>query len=331
LPFAKLDIMFKKALSGCLILVAVSAFFCEEAMSQDPQFTQFYANPLYLNPALAGAARCPRVVLNYRNQWPAISGNFITYAASYDQHFDKLSGGLGLQAYNDRSGEGTINSTNISGMYSYNLNLDRKFAIKAGFQGTYFQKSIDWSKLTFGDMIDPRYGFINETQETPASNTVRNVDFSAGLLGYSKIFYFGLAVHHLTQPNESFFSNNQSRLPRKYTLHGGAVIPLDKRYPDEASISPNILYQQQGDFKQTNIGMYVTRGPIVGGVWYRFEDSFILLVGIQTDQFRFGYSYDLTTSKLSNATGGSHEISVTMQFACPKKRRKFRTITCPKF
>ncbi|MFT4523977.1 MAG: hypothetical protein ACI85F_000118, partial [Bacteroidia bacterium] len=54
----------------------------EESLAQDPQFTQFYANPLYLNPAFAGSKRCPRVVMNYRNQWPAISGTFVTYSAS---------------------------------------------------------------------------------------------------------------------------------------------------------------------------------------------------------------------------------------------------------
>ena len=44
-----------------------------EAQAQDPQFTQFYANPLYLNPAFAGTARCPRLVMAYRNQWPSLS------------------------------------------------------------------------------------------------------------------------------------------------------------------------------------------------------------------------------------------------------------------
>ena len=64
--------------------------------AQDPEFSQFYANPLYLNPAFAGTARCPRVSLNYRNQWPGISGTFITTSATYDQQVESLYGGLGL-------------------------------------------------------------------------------------------------------------------------------------------------------------------------------------------------------------------------------------------
>jgi len=60
--------------------------------AQDPIFSQFYANPLYLNPAMAGSSVCPRLIFNYRNQWPAISGTYITYNASYDQYVDNISG-----------------------------------------------------------------------------------------------------------------------------------------------------------------------------------------------------------------------------------------------
>jgi len=304
---------FRSKIKGTVILV-MTCICIEGLRAQDPQFTQFYANPLFLNPAFAGSSQCPRLNLNYRNQWPAIQGTFLTYAASYDQNVDALSGGLGFQALHDRAGEGTIQTTNISAMYSYLLPVTKTFSIRAGFQATYFQKAIDWSNLTFGDMIDPRSGFIYETQETPGSNSVNGADFSAGILGYSKYIYVGFAAHHLTEPNESFFETDNGVLPRKYTVHAGANIPFSARYPEAGSISPNIMYQRQGSAQQLNLGMYVRKSVIVGGLWYRFNDSFIALVGIQTEKFRFGYSYDLTVSRLTNATAGSHEISLGMQF-----------------
>lgn len=304
--------------------------------AQDPEFTQFYANPLYLNPAFAGTARCPRVTTNFRDQWPAISGTFVTYSAGYDQHIDALQGGIGLLVMNDRQGQGTINSTQASLIYSYQLNVTRNFSMKAGFQGTFFQKSLDWSKLTFGDMIDERYGFIYQTDEIqPDKSSTMGVDFSAGVLGYSKRYYFGAAVHHLTQPQESLIPNGKSKLPRKYTGHVGALIPFKARKPEEGSISPNILFQQQQNFSQLNLGVYVTKGPIVGGIWYRNADAFIVLLGIHTDVVKIGYSYDITTSKLTpsftNGTAGAHEVSFAVQFDCRPKRRKFRTISCPSF
>ena len=91
------------------------------------------------------------------------------------------------------------------------------------------------------------------------------------------------------------------------------------------------MYQRQGSAQQLNLGMYVRKSVIVGGLWYRFNDSFIALVGIQTEKFRFGYSYDLTVSRLTNATAGSHEISLGMQFECRPKRKRFRPLACPQF
>jgi type IX secretion system PorP/SprF family membrane protein len=325
--------MFKSAFAIAITLTTVFTLGVRpDAQAQDPEFTQFYANPLYLNPAFAGTAMCPRVVMNYRNQWPALSGTFVTTSASYDQHVESLYGGLGLLVTNDKAGEGTLTTTNISGIYSYQLALSRSFSIKAGFQATYFQKTLDWDKLTFGDMIDERRGFVYQSQDQARGGSSSNVDFSAGVLGFSKQFFAGVAVHHITQPDETLI-NGASPLPMKITGHAGAVIPMSNgRYSEnDASISPNIIYQQQGNFQQLNMGLYVTKGPIVGGVWYRNKDAFIVLLGFQTKVAKFGYSYDVTVSKLTNATAGSHEVSFALQFPCKKRRPKFRTISCPSF
>ncbi|MCI1753551.1 MAG: type IX secretion system membrane protein PorP/SprF [Flavobacteriales bacterium] len=315
------------------MVLALGLFGALTTFAQDPQFTQFYANPLYLNPAFAGTARCPRVSLNYRNQWPALSGTFVTTSASYDQDVRGIMGGLGLLITSDQAGKGTLNTTTVSGIYSYTQAISRKFSLKAGFQATYFQKSLDWNKLTFGDQIDPRRGFIYTTNDVPRGGSIGNADFSAGLLGYTDIFFVGFAANHLTEPNESLIVG-QSKMPMKLTAHAGAAIPLGVRgkYGEpKTRLSPNILYQQQADFRQLNLGLYVDHGPIIAGVWYRSKDAFIALIGFHTERFKFGYSYDVTTSKLTTATAGSHEVSLTMQFDCKKKRRRVRTVPCPTF
>ncbi len=298
--------------------------------AQDPEFTQFYANPLYLNPAFAGTARCPRICLNYRNQWPALNKTYITYSASYDQHIDALAGGVGVLVVSDRAGDATLNTTDASLMYSYQLHVTREFTLKFALQGTYHQKSLDWTKLTFGDMIDRRRGFVWNTNETPPVNGIQRVsavDLSAGVLGYSKRYFFGFAAHHVNEPNEGFLTT--SKLPMKITGHAGAMIPLAKG--NETFISPNILYQRQQDFQQLNLGLYFVKGAIVGGLWYRNQDAFIVLLGVQEGNIKCGYSYDVTVSKLSNATAGSHEISFQLQFECRPKKKKFRTVSCPSF
>lgn len=242
-------------------------------------------------------------------------------------------GGLGLLVTSDQAGKGTLNTTTVSGIYSYTQAVSRKFSIKAGFQATYFQKSLDWNKLTFGDMIDPRRGFIYATNDVPRGGSVGNADFSAGILGYTDVFFVGFAANHLTEPNESLIVGT-SKMPMKLTAHGGAAIPLGMRgkYGEaKTKLSPNILYQQQAAFRQLNLGLYVDHGPIMAGLWYRSRDAFIALIGFHTEHLKFGYSYDVTTSKLTTATAGSHEISLTLQFDCKKKRRRVRTVPCPTF
>ena len=323
----------RKTVFKCLLALTLIGFSTLEGMGQDPQFTQFYANPLYLNPAFAGTARCPRFILNYRNQWPSLPGSFVTYSASYDQHVPVISGGIGFIAMRDEAGRGVLSTTSFSGIYSYQRPVSRKISLKFGLQATYSQKALDWSRLTFGDQIDSRRGFIFQTQETERGGSVGFFDASAGILAFSNEFYIGGAVHHINEPNESLILGT-SRLPMKFTGHAGAVLPIDgkSRSLSEATISPNVLYQRQADFQQINIGVYLTKGPIVVGTWYRFEDSFIALVGLQTDVLRVGYSYDLTTSQLTTETGGSHEISLAFTLECKNNRRsRFRTISCPSF
>lgn len=313
-----------------LLLLAFSLFSESRTQAQDPHFTQFYANPIYLNPAFAGSHRCPRIIFNYRNQWPNLTGTFVTTSFSYDMRVEALSGGLGFHFLNDRAGQGTLVTTRFSGMYAYQLAITREFSMAFGLQATFGQKKLDWSKLTFGDMIDPKYGFIYTTKEEKNRAVVSYPDFSAGVLGFSKRFYAGFAAFHLTEPDEAFIYSG-SPLPMKYTGHAGAVIPLAGRYGGNSNISPNIIYQQQQDFRELNIGLYLMKESIVGGLWYRNQDAVVALIGFQQEPVKMGYSYDITVSKLGIVTAGSHEISFQLLFKCRPKKKRFRTLSCPSF
>jgi type IX secretion system PorP/SprF family membrane protein len=274
------------------------------------------------------------VALNYRNEWPQLTGNYVTYAAAYDSYFKNISGGVGLIALHDVQGQGTIQTSMIGASYSNYLKVNRKFRLMFGAQAAYYQKYLDWSKLTFGDMIDPRRGFIYQTGDVPRGNGRRGFfDVSAGIVGFSKNFYFGAAFHHLNRPDESMILG-QSKLPIKITGHLGANIKLGQRgrYSSTTFLSPNIIYQNQNGFQQLNIGAYLKYESFTIGAWYRNKDAFIMTVGINTDKYRIGYSYDLTVSKLGNGvSGGSHEVSLGINLKCKKPARDFRRISCPSF
>ncbi len=316
-----------------IISIGFVCLLANSAVAQDPTFTQFYANPLYLNPAFAGSHGCPRFALNYRNQWPSLTGNYVTYSASYDQYFKNISGGFGVIGMHDQQGQGTIYTSMLGLIYSYHLKVNRKFSMLFGARAAMFNKYLDWDKLTFGDMIDPRRGFIYQTGDVPRGGSRYFFDASAGFVGYSKHFFFGGAVHHLNRPNESMIVG-ESKLPMRFTGHMGAEIKLGgkSQYNNITSIMPNIIYQYQNGFQEINIGTYVKYGAFTAGAWFRNRDAFILSIGVNTGKFKLGYSYDVTVSKLNNGvSGGSHEVSLGLNLSCKTKPLTFRTISCPSF
>lgn len=334
--------------------------FGSAAVAQDPQFTQFYAASMYHNPAMTGGSFRDRVVVNYRNQWPSLPKSFVTYAASYDHYSRRYQSGFGLQAYTDKAGAGELRSTGVSGMYSYHLGLSNTWAVRAGLQFGYGFRDLNYNKLTFGDQIDLEqirsgkglYGYTIDDSQTKRHN-VSYFDAGTGLLIYTKDFWFGVSGLHLNEPNQSL-SEEVSKLPMRMNFNAGMKISLDNKERrahnarqgvPEKSITPAILYKSQGKFDQLDMGLYIHYNPMVVGFWYRGlpiknyregvynHDAIALLVGYKLADVSFGYSYDLTVSRLGSGTGGAHEISLTYEFdsKASNKKKKPKLIPCPKF
>lgn len=330
-----LKINFKmKRLVPFILFLGIFSF----SHAQDPHFSQFYANAMYLNPAFAGSAGGPRVALNWRYQWPsAAGGDFRTYSVSYDQHFDGIGGGIGAQVMYDNAGEGNLSTTTAMLAYSYYLPVNEVLRIKAGLQVGVFQRSIDTDALRFPDQIHPRLGFVFPTQEDITNPSIGPFpDFAAGAIAYTDKYYGGFAIHHITEPTQSFLDNANSVLPRKITLHAGMMIPLDKgtRNP-KTFISPNILYQRQANFTQVTFGGYFIKEHFIVGAMYRQtdpnSDALVVLGGVTKDAFRFGYSYDIAVSDVRVAARGSHELSLIINIPYTKRtpKRKWKPISCP--
>ncbi|HXH20005.1 MAG TPA: PorP/SprF family type IX secretion system membrane protein [Chitinophagales bacterium] len=330
-----------------VLSVALIIFSCGTAFPQDPEFTQFDAAPLHLNPALAGISYGPRFNLNYRNQWTSLEKGYVTYAASFDMHLDKLGGGLGVLFLGDRIANGLLSSYYISVMYAYQLKLSENFGIKLGVQGGFIRKHIDWHSLTFSDQINPLTGFedpfgnMNPTgEQTPDNFNLNLHDFGAGFVAFSSKVYGGISVKHITQPKESFVSDEDARLPLRIDMHAGGDIDLvPHRKNTELTLSPNILLAQQSNFIQLNFGTYLYAKYIYGGVWFRHtfsnSDAVMGVVGIKYSYIRVGYSYDYTISTLQNLSGGAHEISITFNRGggadSLNKKRRQGELDCPNF
>ncbi len=289
-------------------------------MAQDPGFSQFYANPLHMNPAFTGTTELPRLVLNYRNQWPQKGATYTTYSISFDQISNQLNTGFGIQLYHDQELNNVINTTAAAFSYSYHLQVDLESYLTLGLQAGMMLKQFNVNNLIFPSEIDQLTGQTTDKDFSVYSNEKKILpDFAVGTVFQHNEFYGGIGIHHLTQPNESVVEGDQkSRLPAKVTVHAGARSHrlhhglLSRVF----MLSPNLIYQQQGSFKQLNLGIYMIEKTFVFGGWYRNNidirpDAIIFLAGFATAKMQFGYSFDLTLSKLSNYSYGSHEISLT--------------------
>jgi type IX secretion system PorP/SprF family membrane protein len=320
------------------------------AYGQDMHFTQFYASPLYLNPAFTGANVCSRVSLAYRNQWPGIKTAYTSYLLSYDHYLEKQHVGIGLQAGVDQAGTGGLRTTIINPSIAYETKINKTFAVRFGLQPGVAIKTINFNKLLFGDQI-ARGGNSGAssvtTVETP-SQTKAFFDIGAGALIYTSKFWLGTSFYHLTRPDESFFGSESAILPIKYSVHGGGKFGLNEDEKDSdlrKYVSLVMNYRGQGEFDQFDVGVYYSQYVVNFGIWYRGipglkaykpgysnHDALAFLIGFQKDKLNIGYSYDYTISKLKTYTKGAHEVTLSYQFCSPKKKKVNRVlVSCPKF
>lgn len=310
--------------------------------AQAPQFSQFYASPLYLAPSFAGGTDGSRLSVNYRNQWPEIPGAFVTYAVGLDHYFHNYRSGAGILLFRDQAGSGRLATTAASLMYSYNFQIDHNWTIRPGIGFQYAQRSVDFDRHIFGDQLSLD-GINPTTLVVRPIEQIGYFDAASSVLVYSPAIWGGLAVDHMMRPNQSM-TGDESRIPAKISVFGGYRYRYGGTYAQQVdeSISVAFLYKNQGKFHQFDLGTYWTKDPISLGLLYRGiplfnnevskftnNDAMVLLAGIRKDNLRIGYSYDFTISGLRSSTGGAHEVSLIFQFNQGPPAKKQGMIPCP--
>jgi type IX secretion system PorP/SprF family membrane protein len=331
-------------------IAIIILFFAFAAEAQDPEFSQYYGAPLYLNPAFAGTSVDHRFIANYRNQWPNVSQAFETYAFSYDYNLDQYNSGLGFLLVADKAGSANLKSTQFNFQYAYKVQLSDKLMLSSGLNFGLGSRSIDFNKLVFYQQLD--FSQSSDQLPPPPSNLFMEAqtyfDFGAGMLFYSRKVWLGFSTAHLNKPNRSLLED-EMEIPVKTSVHGGVRIPLYHgifKRDRTASVAPSFVYKQQGDFDQLDLGTYFFYEPVVFGLWYRgipvqqnakdnvSQDAVVVVLGFQLSQVELSYSYDVTVSELGPITGGAHEVGLKFKIELAtqvKKRKRERFIPCPTF
>lgn len=301
-----------------IIICPVVIFFSGQA--QDVGFSQFYSNPLYLNPAFTGTLDVPRINLQYRDQWHSLPNAYVTQSISFDMPSRILNGGLGFNLIKDSQASNLLTNYQFSLIYSSIFRLSESLFFSGALQAGYHHYNLDWNRLVFADALDIYGGTTRLTGEIPPSDTRYGfADFATGIVVFGEKMFAGVSVSHLSQPSHHWYDDNSrvARLWRKYTAHVGTRIPVHPygHWRKSFDLLPQAVFMQQGDYNQLNYGMLADYMGITAGLWFRQDmtlryDALIFLVGYMKKRWHFTYSYDWTVSGLGGRSGGTSEISL---------------------
>lgn len=337
------------------------AIFCADIQAQDPHFSQYYASPWNLNPAMTGVFNGRwRATVNYRDQWSSIlaSEPFRTYSAALDMRFNVANDdyvAFGVGAMHDEAGTARYSQDKVHLGASILKQLSggprrADHYIAAGAQLGFGQNAIDWSRLWFSRQFNtatetPDFGAGNG-ENMSGSNTGLYLDFNAGLLWYVLLdndgfFYAGGAVHHLNQPNISVIETNSETLYARWSGHVGGQLPVNENF----SLLPGALVMKQGPAFQTNLGLNFRysnndRDEIAlrTGAWARIGnkldkgiqmDAIAVVAMLELNRWTLGLSYDITTSSLALANNSRGAFEVSLTYFQPEHRRS--RVKCPRF
>lgn len=339
----------KKAYTFCCLCwcLYISASYQAPIQAQDPHFSQFYASPLYLNPALTGTADEGRMLFNYRAQWVSLPGEFASYTVSYDHNFHHSGSNLGVLASFDKAGSAGVRSINLGLLYAYTLKVGDQAAVNVGMQAAYGNRTLNYLQLVFGDQLSA-LGVINQdSQENFADLSLHYFDLSAGAVFYTPQFWFGVSAAHLNQPRYGL-GTRADFLPMRISAQMGYKIYFDSYGPDDQAFSlhPMVYYARQGDMQQLDLAANLSLSPVLMGLGYRGVpiggqgwSAAVITGGFRYQDFAFLYSYDFPVGRLARATGGAHELTLRLDLNYPhgssmsynpRKRKKGR-VAFPSF
>jgi type IX secretion system PorP/SprF family membrane protein len=324
-------------------LTFVFCFLTFFVFSQDIQYSQYYANPIYLNPAFSGSTGLTRVGVNFRNQWPALDQTFVAYTAYFDHFEERINSGFGLIIQGAQESFTQTSLNEIGLVYSYRLKLSETSFIQAGVQGSFVARDALFDRVILGTQLDIDRGVIlgEPGASFDGDSQIRSADAHAGLLYFGKKTWLGVSVAHLLEPEISYLADNSNQLPMKYSIHGGYRFNLSpgdindyfNNTDQERSFSLGFNYKQQGQFTQLDLGTEFFFEPLVLGFWYRGlptkyslpnNEAFVFLLGVSLPSgLEIGYSFDYSISKLGfSSSGGAHELSMRYTFSSkdPAKR-----------
>ncbi|MBN8692185.1 MAG: PorP/SprF family type IX secretion system membrane protein [Bacteroidetes bacterium] len=283
-------------------------------VSQDPLFFNTNQSLIYTNPSFAGTNGLIRNQFLYRNQWPTLSANYITYYNATDVFIKKSKSGLAFIYLHDDINDGLFKRDEFHLVYAQHIHLfNGKGKLIPSIQLGYFTRTLDRTKLNFGDWIES--GVITPLTGLPPIARKSNMDFSAGLLFYYRHFYVGFSAFHFTQPDEGFLG--VSKLPVRFS----GYLSYNLYFNDKNIFQAQLNYQNQNNANVLIVGgNFLLFNSWLLGAAYKNLDGIVLRSGYRQKYFSLQLGYDVVVSKLSGNTAGSWELSASFNLRNKEER-----------
>lgn len=333
-----------------MILQFAGLLLLASARGQDLHFSQYFNSPLTTNPANTGFIPDAdyRMGIHYRNQWSNIMAvPYKTMSAFADaqvmrNNIENGWLGLGAVVLSDVAGSGSLRSTKVYGSLAYHQMLGLSSLVSAGFNLGWANKRIDPTNLKFPDQFDGR--FFDNTLPTSVVFETTNISYFDMQAGMNYAYFpnedvyinAGYSIHHVNRPRETFFKDMSNRgiIPMRHIAFVNGILKLQ----DNLIVSPNVFFTMQAKAMQVAGGVAANYNlsefgekQLIGGLYYRHQDAVIPVVGLQLNNLKFTFSYDVTISSLNKFNNGRGALEFSLIKNGFYGTSDYRQALCPKF
>lgn len=295
-----------KFLAGCFTLVFLGS--TSATAQQDPHYTQYFDNMLFINPAYAGSRGMLNMTGIHREQWVGFDGRPRSSTFSIHSPLSYESVGLGLTAVNDNIGP--MNQTMFYADASYTIKFkNHKGKLAFGVKGGINLINIGREGLNTGNPNDPKL------LQSIRNNI--NPNFGFGIYYHTPGFFIGVSTPKiLEQSYDELSTTNMER--RHYFGTIGGVIPVADKWKLRPTSLIKITEGAPLSLDLTLAAIYNERLWL--GANYRLMAAFGAFVQVQiSPQFKIGMASDFGTQKLRNHNHGSFEIMLSYDFLFKKE------------
>ena len=305
--------------------------------AQSYHFSQFFSTPLLTNPAHTGFIEGPyRIASNFRSQGNGGGSPIFTgyLSADISPLKDALAqghkAGIGLYVMNDKALNGALQTNSVGLSVAYNIGLDPygEYSLGVGLQGSYHQKRLDFSKLTFENQYgsggyDPSLPIGESFNATNQNYFDANAGVMYNVTLEDRSFFTGISVYNILHHKENLLPD-EFRMPTRLMVQAGAQLFIG----NYSKIYGSATHMSQAKANETTLGAAYglqlsdrdVKNEVNLGVWYRLKDAVIPYIGYQYEGFQAGLSYDYTVSGLKTGAQVRNGYELTLVYSGIDKR-----------